>query len=91
MPFPLFRNEFTGVSAPPCSLLVLSEIDTSLKHNMHPVARGFFITYWNRRIVEADGFNLTSTTQHVDPAFAELLVATDFFGAVREGNPAAAE
>ncbi|CAM9799475.1 unnamed protein product [Ectocarpus sp. 6 AP-2014] len=44
-----------------------------------------------RRIVEADGFNLTSTTQHVEPAFAELLVATDFFGAVREGNPAAAE
>ncbi|CAB1118776.1 unnamed protein product [Ectocarpus sp. CCAP 1310/34] len=43
------------------------------------------------RIVEADEFNLTSTTQHVEPAFAELLVATDFFGAVREGNPAAAE
>ncbi|CAN0444190.1 unnamed protein product [Ectocarpus sp. 12 AP-2014] len=44
-----------------------------------------------RRIVEADGFNLTSTTKHVEPAFAELFVATDFFGAVREGNPAAAE
>ncbi|CAM9841386.1 unnamed protein product [Ectocarpus sp. 4 AP-2014] len=44
-----------------------------------------------RQVVEADGFNLTSTTQHVKPAFAELRVATDFFGAVREGNPAAAE
>ncbi|CAB1118775.1 unnamed protein product [Ectocarpus sp. CCAP 1310/34] len=44
-----------------------------------------------RRIVEADEFNLTSTTHHVEPAFAELFVATNFFGAVRDGNPAAAE
>ncbi|CAN0342528.1 unnamed protein product [Ectocarpus sp. 6 AP-2014] len=44
-----------------------------------------------RRLVEADGFNLTSTTQHVLPAFKELFVATSFLGAVREGNPAAAE
>ncbi|CAM9862224.1 unnamed protein product [Ectocarpus sp. 4 AP-2014] len=43
------------------------------------------------RLVEADGFNLTSTTQHVLPAFKELFVATSFLGAVREGNPAAAE
>ncbi|CAM9897772.1 unnamed protein product [Ectocarpus fasciculatus] len=44
-----------------------------------------------RRLVEADGFNLTSTTHHVLPAFKELFVATSFLGAVREGNPAAAE
>ncbi|CAM9294613.1 unnamed protein product, partial [Ectocarpus sp. 13 AM-2016] len=44
-----------------------------------------------RRLVEADGSNLTSTTQHVLPAFKELFVATSFLGAVREGNSAAAE
>ncbi|CAB1103954.1 unnamed protein product [Ectocarpus sp. CCAP 1310/34] len=44
-----------------------------------------------RRLVEADEFNLTSTTEHVLPAFKELFVATSFLGAVREGNPAAAE
>ncbi|CAM9134821.1 unnamed protein product [Ectocarpus fasciculatus] len=56
-----------------------------------PLTRGFVVTCWNRRLVEADGFNLTSTHHHVFPTFKSLLVATSFLGAVREGNPTAAQ
>lgn len=42
-------------------------------------------------MVEADEKNMTSTTEHIRPKFPELLGVTSFLGAVREGNPAAAE
>ncbi|CAM9442082.1 unnamed protein product [Ectocarpus fasciculatus] len=44
-----------------------------------------------RRMVEADGFDLKSTTVHVHPRFPTLLGVTPFLGAVREGNSAAAQ
>ncbi|CAM9129006.1 unnamed protein product [Ectocarpus sp. 12 AP-2014] len=44
-----------------------------------------------RRMVEADGFDLESTTVHVHPRFPTLLGVRPFLGAVREGNSAAAQ
>ncbi|CAM9134740.1 unnamed protein product [Ectocarpus fasciculatus] len=52
-----------------------------------PVSRSSLL----RGMVEADEKNMTSTTEHTLPKFPELLGVTSFLGAVREGNPAAAE
>ncbi|CAN0173789.1 unnamed protein product [Ectocarpus sp. 8 AP-2014] len=66
-------------------------VSTLERKTTEPISR-YNTNRWEAvRLVEADGFNLTSTTQHVLPAFKELFVATSFLGAVREGNPAAAE
>ncbi|CBN75964.1 conserved unknown protein [Ectocarpus siliculosus] len=44
-----------------------------------------------RGMLTADEQNMTSTTKHALPKFPELLGVTSFLGAVREGNPAAAD
>ncbi|CAB1105986.1 unnamed protein product [Ectocarpus sp. CCAP 1310/34] len=52
-----------------------------------PISRSSLL----RGMLEADEQNMTSTTTHTLPKFPELLGVTSFLGAVREGNPAAAE
>ncbi|CAB1118780.1 unnamed protein product [Ectocarpus sp. CCAP 1310/34] len=52
-----------------------------------PISQGSLL----RRMVEADDFDLESTTVHVHPRFPTLLGVRPFLGAVREGNSAAAQ